>query len=380
MPTLIAVGFLGALPFTGLTALHKAGSSSGILLAVCAALIILMNATYQDGERDDHPPLVLKWFTRLAAIALVPLVGVAAYGIGSRIGQHGLSPSRIYAVAGVVVAACYAAGYTWAAVSRGPWMRRLETTNWITAQIIVVVLLALFSPLVDPARLSVASQIHVLEAGRVRPENFDYAFLRFKSGRWGREALERLAVGKDGKAVAVAARAELNVKNAYAQPPLTVQERAAALHAVGQSLPASFLAQAWSEQDDPAESCRNENSGCLAITIKRDGADAEVVVFGAVQRQVYGLRNGRWTEVSNMIGGACPGDAAAIARGDVHLSPPISVQAIEVNGHRLVIVENDPCPNSPGANAPSGALVKPVPAPALKGPQPARSANATLSH
>ena len=374
VPTVIAVGFLLALPFRGLKALWAAGSASGTMLSVCAALIVLMNATYQDGERDEHPPTVLKWFTRIAALALPPLVGVAVYGVALRIGQHGLSPSRIYACACLAIAACYAAGYTWAAVSRGPWMKRLETTNWLTAQIIVAVLLLLFSPIADPARLSVNAQVHRLEAGATRPEKFDYAFLRFKSGRWGRDALARLATRRDGesaRSIAALAQAELKTRNPWERPPPTAAERVAALQASGQPLPASFLSQAWGPTEDPSVNCRDVVQGCQALVVELNGdSSPEVVVFGAAGRLVYGLRNGRWAQIGWLAGEQCPGDRDAVARSGVSLTPPVAHSDLEVNSHRLTFVGLDSCPAAAkGAKADNTddvvdvALVKPVPPP-----------------
>jgi hypothetical protein len=189
--------------------------------------------------------------------------------------------------------------------------------------------------------------MHRLEAGRVPPEKFDYAFLGFKSGRWGRAALVRLATRKDGAADIIAARAqtELKAKNEWENPPLTAQERVAMLHAVGQSLPDGFLSQAWSADDDPAVNCRNEAQGCQAITITPTGsADLQVVVFSSAERVVYGLRDGRWRRVGWLAGESCPGDIAAVARGDIHLQQTVARSDLELNGHRLAIIPSDGCP------------------------------------
>ena len=41
-------------------------------------------------------------------------------------------------------------------------------------------------------------QVHRLETGRISPTQFDFAFLRFRSGRYGIEALRRLAERTEG--------------------------------------------------------------------------------------------------------------------------------------------------------------------------------------
>lgn len=347
---LIAGAFLLALPFTGLRPLLATRTSSGVMLAACAALIVLINATYQDGERDGFPPRVLKWVTRIAAAELAPMALVAAYGLALRIGQHGLSPERIYACACVLLAACYAAGYLWAAVSPGVWMRRLETTNWITAQVAVVVLLALFSPLLDPARLSVASQVHRLQAGSVAPKDFDYAFLRFSSGRWGATALARLA-GSGNAQIAALATAEQHRRRPWETPALSASERAGAIQAVSAPLPADFLSQAWSADNDPAHNCapdprrpQGSAAACEAIVTDLDDAPGEdVIVFSPQGSRVYGRRNGAWTPIGQLANGGCAGDLEAVQQGKARLVTAPAT-AVELNGRRLVFVPDAPCP------------------------------------
>lgn len=345
--TLIAVGFLAALPFTGLQPLLATKTSSGIMLAACAALIVLINATYQDGEADGFPPAVLKWVTRIAAVALAPLALVAADGVWLRIGQHGLTPERIYAGACVVVAGCYAAGYLWAAVTPGAWMKRLETSNWITAQVAVALLLALFSPLLDPARISVASQVARLESGQAPPKAFDYQFLRFRSGRWGAAALKRLAAGKGEPAEM--AQAMLRQARPWEKPALTPTQRIAAVRAVGAPLPPSFLSQVWTADADPGRDCtpdpRLAETGpatCPALVTDLDDTPGpEVVVFYRWGASVYSQRNGLWTIIGTLAGGGCPGDREAVQAGRAKVVAT-TAHALELDGRRLSLSPSPP--------------------------------------
>lgn len=190
--TVLAFGFLAALPFTGLDGLWETGSATALVLAATGALILLINAAYQDGTPENLPPLVLRWAVRIAAVLLVPLVGIAIWGLALRIGQHGLTPDRIIAVACTAVGAIHAAGYALSPLRPGDWMQPLERTNITAAVLMVAVVLALFTPLADPQRLSVDNQMSRLESGAVSAEEFDYAFLKFEAGRHGQAALARL--------------------------------------------------------------------------------------------------------------------------------------------------------------------------------------------
>jgi len=212
--TVLAAGFLAALPFTGLDGLWETGNGTSLVLTAAAALIILINTAYQDGRADNLPPAVLRIAVRVAAVLLTPLVILAVLGLSLRIGQYGLTPDRIIAGACALVGAAYAVGYGWAALSpfwrKGDWMRPLERTNIWTALLTVAVILLLFSPALDPARLSVMDQVARLERGAVTPDRFDYHFLRFESGKAGQAALERLTRSDDAAIAAGAVAARKN--------------------------------------------------------------------------------------------------------------------------------------------------------------------------
>ena len=221
--TVLVGGFLAALPFTGLQGLWETGSATALVLAAAGALIILINAAYQDGRPDNLPPVVLRIAVRVAAVLLTPLVLIAFWGLSLRIGQHGLTPDRIIAAACALVGAAYAIGYGLGAlvpfVRKGsPWMKALEATNIAAAVLAVAVILALFTPLADPARLSVADQVARLEGGKVAPDKFDYAFLQNSSGKTGRAALARLAASDDAVIAARAKEAQADLAAADVAP------------------------------------------------------------------------------------------------------------------------------------------------------------------
>lgn len=176
--TVIVLAFLAALPFTGLAPLFGTRSGASTVLSASAALITLLSAAYQDGETTI--PLALRWAGRAAALALVPLVLIAADALWQRVGQYGLTPSRIEAIACTAIAAGFAAGYAFAAVRRnGPWMRPLELTNVVMARVVMLAILLLFTPIADPARLAVDDQVGRLLAGKTAPDKFDFDFLTY---------------------------------------------------------------------------------------------------------------------------------------------------------------------------------------------------------
>lgn len=306
--TVLAAGFLIALPFTGLGGLWETGSATSLVLAAMAALIILINAVYQDGEPDSAPGAALRWAVRIAALILVPLAVLAFVGLGLRIGQHGLTPDRIIAAACAMVGALHAAGYAFAAVRPGPWMRPLERTNVIGAIGTVVVILALFSPIADPARLSVADQMARLDRGAVSAEQFDYAFLRFDSGRAGEKALAKLAASKDAE-VAKRAKAAQAAESRYdareeTTPPVQTRFEVYPTNAI---LPDGFEGPV--RPGDPRSGC-TEVGECVAMPIDLNGDGREEVLVArsfSVALLAQGT-DGRWIDQGEYRPAFCRGD------------------------------------------------------------------------
>ena len=172
--------------------------ATAVLLFAGAALVLLLNAAYQDGPGEQQVARILRYAGTATAVALTPLVAIAAYAVALRVEQYGWTPERVVAVACVVFAACYALGYLLAALKSPQWLKWIEPTNILAAFVVLAVMLALLSPMADPARIAVADQVARLESGRISPEKFDYQFLRFRSGRYGVEALARLRAKQDG--------------------------------------------------------------------------------------------------------------------------------------------------------------------------------------
>src|SRR5260370_15638541 len=170
---LFVFGFLASLPFTGLAPLWGTRFATALLLTAAAALVFLVNATYQDGAAEHAPPRLLRHAGSLAAAMLVPLVAIAAYALALRVIQHGWTSDRIIPAACLVVGACYAFAYGSAVLRPGPWLARIAACNIVTAFLVLGVLLALFTPIADPARLAVASQLARLEAGTIAADNVD---------------------------------------------------------------------------------------------------------------------------------------------------------------------------------------------------------------
>lgn len=135
---------------------------------------------------------------RFAAVLLAPIVVIAIYAPGFRVGGHGWTTSRIVSGACLLIAAIYPAGYTWAALRPGR-IQAIAGTNIVNAFVVLGMVLVLLSPLGDSARLSVANQVVRFESGKVAADKFHFAYLCFEGARYSQAALERLRASAQGK-------------------------------------------------------------------------------------------------------------------------------------------------------------------------------------
>ncbi|WP_292171919.1 DUF4153 domain-containing protein [Brevundimonas sp.] len=342
--TVLVAGFLVALPFTGLDGLWDTGSATALVLSAAAALIILINTAYQDGRPDNLPPAVLRMAVRVAAVLITPLVILAFWGLALRIGQHGLTPDRIIALACAVVGLSYAFGYGVAALRPfwrrdAAWMTPLERTNVWTAILAVALILALFSPLADPTRLSVNDQVARLERGAVTVEAFDFRFLRFESGKAGLAALDRLSGSTD---VDVARRA----KNAAAttdryDDALTGEPKRTPVFEVwpaGTTLPPDFISGVGTRDD--RYHCTVETP-CLArlIDLNSDGATEVLTTSTGLITLWHRQANGQWSDLGHYVS-RCGSRRADGASRDILKSDQLSGVApewadLQIDGERL---------------------------------------------
>jgi hypothetical protein len=346
--TALAIAFLAALPFAGLQQLWNTKVASVILLIAAASLIILINAAYQNGPQTDAVserklPLFLRISMAVASVALLPLSLLAAYGVSLRIAQHGWTPDRIIAIACTIVALCYAVGYLASAIRWSSLFAGLEGTNIAVAFIVLAILLALFTPIADPARISVADQVRRLNAGLTTPEAFDYQFLRFGSGRYGIEALRSLAEQQALPVAAERSKAALARDTRNGPPRLTLEQRRTNLVVIypsDKSLPREFLEASWSAHplSYMLPKCLTTNIRCDAIIADLDGDGTDEIIllaFADRNASVFRLKpDHMWDYFSVIPNLECDGVREALATGKFAIVTS-TTKELEVAGRRL---------------------------------------------
>jgi hypothetical protein len=347
MPIMVLIGlaFLATLPFTGLTPLWDTRQATLSLLSSAILLILLINSHFQDGGPENSRPGVLLYTRAIGALMLTPLVVLAAFGLMLRVEQYGWTSQRIVALAVVIAVAWHAVGYLVAVVRSGTGLRDLPITNVLSALGIVALMLALMTPLADPARLSVADQMSRLQAGRVSLEKLDYAFLQRRAGRYGEEALARL---KAAASPADAARIEelANAAVGRVPPPLPATEATRRanikmMHPANASLPADFLQGDWNnfKQNWRLPSCLiRADLTCEGFLVDLTGGTSpEIVLFDGMKAPVFAKdTQGKWVLAGEVANLHCKGAIEALRSGNFE-TVPSAFKDIEANGARWPI-------------------------------------------
>jgi hypothetical protein len=187
--------FVLALPFTGLEPLWSQTKSTTPILLVCIlGAVILANAVAGNSVEEEARAPALRYAAMALLAVMLPLALVAAVSTRKRIGQYGYTPDRLWAVVFVTVATAFAAAYLYSLLrGRLAWPSLIRGNNVRLAIGVCALALFLALPIVSFGAISARDQMARLQSGRVPPERFDWAAMRFDFGPAGRKALERLA-------------------------------------------------------------------------------------------------------------------------------------------------------------------------------------------
>ncbi|CAM3207308.1 DUF4153 domain-containing protein [Asticcacaulis taihuensis] len=303
LPVITVIGLLFAvsLCFSGLEPLWKTKAATASLLAGCVALVLLVNAAYQQGNEERSVHIVLRWSALIACGLLLVFAGLAAWSLWLRIDQYGLTPERTLALVGVTIAMLYGVGYAVAAVMPKDWLALLAPVNIALAFVVALICLCVLTPIADPYRLSASSQAARVDSGKVTPDKFDWRVLRFETGTYGLEELKRLSMSGNTTVKNAAAKA-LALKDTDRYSPLEGDiletrtpdpKQFIVSYPKGTTPPADFLTQSFSDNERLPD-CASSGIKCYSalIDLNHDGVD-EFALLENRHITIY-IRENRW--------------------------------------------------------------------------------------
>ena len=194
--SVLSVGFILCLPFSGLKALWDTGQASTLMLLLQFGTIILANAAWLDGTKSNLKNNFINLISQISLLCLPVYFAMCLYSVGLRIQQYGLSVDRIQAMFMVVITGIWGLGYAGAVLLR-KWPASIGRVNMYSVLIMSVIVAVMNSPILDPYKLAAHDQAWRLKAGKISPGKFDYVYARFNLGRYGNEILNDLKKSDD---------------------------------------------------------------------------------------------------------------------------------------------------------------------------------------
>lgn len=218
--SLIAVVFTLALAVTGVAPIFNTGYSTSILLCLVGSTLFLLNGVFQDGEHDAGYARPLKLLVNASLVCLPLLMALACYSSWLRIDQYGLTPQRFLAMLLIGIALVHSLAALWAIRPRqAVWLGSLRRSNPLIALLSFVVLMLVFTPVLNPLTYSAANQMERLLSGRTSADAFDARALRYRLGKPGIEQFERLSrLVKEGQILDAPSRELLADRLLEAEP------------------------------------------------------------------------------------------------------------------------------------------------------------------
>ncbi len=305
--------FLLMLPVKGVALLWKTGYATALMLSLQGLMVFLFNAAWQDGVHGIKFPGWIRKLVTPALLALPVLSLLCVYSLWLRVDQYGWTADRVWAAILIGLLAVYAIGYALSVLRlKSEWMQAASKVNIYAAWTTVLVLLSTATPVLDPARISVSSQLDKLLSQQVDVQSFDFEYLRFGGGLHGQRALKHLTAltgHPQAEAIQEKSRASLEAthrtygRRMHVTRDRATWERKLEVYQQGKSLTTEFVDFLWqlTEGDKFWIDCLRNQQSCtvLLVDLNRDGQD-EVVILGSYNSNVFTQMGGQWQSAGFM--------------------------------------------------------------------------------
>jgi hypothetical protein len=127
-------------------------------------------------------------------LAVMPIVSALSfYGLSLRIEQYGWSVERCWAFVVWLILSLFAVGYVVGIVKRrDQWTNDLARVNTAMGLVVMVIMLLANSPVLDFRKISLSSQLGMVESGETELRDFDFWYTKQHLARPGYLAMEKM--------------------------------------------------------------------------------------------------------------------------------------------------------------------------------------------
>ncbi|MDI1297757.1 DUF4153 domain-containing protein [Methylotenera sp.] len=342
--SLILLTFIITLPFKGLGTLWGTGYAAGLMLGLLGLTVFLLNTAFQDGRQISYPAWLLK-LTNIGLLTMPVYALLCIYAVYLRVHQYGWTSDRVWAASLVAIMAIYSFGYAFAAIKsfnvQQSWMQLTKTINVYAALAVVAVLILINSPVLNPTRIGVHSQVARLLEGKVKADNFDFQYLRFKGGQYGNDALHDMVANQQHPELKVEAQAALDASDQsyYSKPEkrvgnIAVLKSKINVYPKGTVLEEGFYEALLADKNagtlywECLSSMSQLEDVCRVLAVDlNDDYMSEVILLNPYGNRVYSKEATGWkyigdTRVTDYAQGSKKSDLALLESGDYKVLKP----------------------------------------------------------
>jgi hypothetical protein len=191
--TVVTALFLIMLPIKGIENLFQQLSVGGTMMGIALVGVTLIAASIDSDDDRAASAKILAYSARLMAIMLPIVALLVIYAIWLRVAQYGWTPSRVWATVFSVIVFGYTFGLGAYAAFGGQMWRNGVRQSWVYMALGVIGIGALcLSPLINPERIAVNSQIGLYRAGLITPQKMPLWALAHQWGVAGQDGVAQL--------------------------------------------------------------------------------------------------------------------------------------------------------------------------------------------
>ncbi len=270
LPLVISITILFGLSLLlmGMEPLFKTGKTTTLLIILISSTIFFINGIFQDGTRKEPLNKYLIIATNITIFTLPVYSVIALYAIYLRIDQYGLTPDRFLVGISTLIISFYSIAYTYCAYIKSTvWLEEIKKVNTVLSFIVFIVILAINTPILNADKYAAMNQYNRLISGKVDASKFDYEYLNYGLGGYGKEYVKKLESLKNHR--------QINIIKERLEILKNPKDKIGIFKPVnGEVIPQSLLRFLQSEFGDMCE----KTCSILFINLDKD-SDMEVLVI-----------------------------------------------------------------------------------------------------
>lgn len=192
MLLVVVLVFILALPLQGLSSLFGSFSAAGIVMGIAIAGITLITSALDRDQDDAIASRFMIMATKVMALVLPILAGLAVWAIWLRVSDYGWTPERLAASVAAAFVLAYAVLYALSVLRGADWAKHIRNANIALAVTVMGVAVLWLTPVLNAQKISANHQVKRYLTGVVQAKDFPAWEIQNAWGVAGQSAAQQL--------------------------------------------------------------------------------------------------------------------------------------------------------------------------------------------